>query len=235
MNFLKQILIQLFPATCLFCKTLGEKEVCKDCLNRAHTSLEVIELPTLPELDQLYSLFSYEGKIKTLLHHIKFEDRFELGQEVGQTLVKLAPKNIPKAEIVIPIPVDKTRLKRRGFNQVTLLMQPLIQAYQAGEWIECCFRSKSTKALHALSKADRKQELENAFWIDPSVSIAGKSILLVDDIVTSGATLTELAKELRKKGASQIIGLTYAFTRLGSNNLPISEGKTQGTTNSFTG
>lgn len=130
------------------------------------------------------------------------------------TLLRSTPWAEPaleSADVVLPMPLSRQRLQSRGFNQALLLARAL-----KFEKTEACvlLRIKDTPAQSSLDRAERLASVKNAFAVDPLMAhrIEGRRVVLVDDVMTSGASLHEAARAVRAAGATHIIGMVVART-----------------------
>ncbi len=170
--------------------------VCEPCLLSLQPSPY---FQSIPEVSSVYSLFPYDGLIKTLLGQLKFEGVKPLGKVLNQRLIS---PPFEKIDFRIPIPVHKKRRRSRGFNQVDLIFD----GYNCNPMVQ---RIKNTDALFDQSPEQRRHTVSGAFKLDGNIE--GKRIVLLDDICTTGATLSEVAKLLRSHGASDVFGFTLAY------------------------
>lgn len=114
--------------------------------------------------------------------------------------------------ILVPIPLSKTKLRKRGYNQAEILAKELAKRFNLQSQ-NVLKRVKDTKTQVGKSSVDRKLNIKGAFVISPSASSGFRkncSILLIDDVVTTGSTLKEAANVLKRAGAKKVIGLTLA-------------------------
>jgi len=112
-------------------------------------------------------------------------------------------------DIVIPIPLGKNRLKERGYNQANLLARPIAQKLNRPLTSHALIRFRETGSQVGLNVMERKNNVRNAFQGEPSL-VEGKKILLIDDVATTGATLSESANALKLAGAEFVIAITLA-------------------------
>ena len=117
-------------------------------------------------------------------------------------------------DVIIPIPLHRSKLKKRGFNQSLLIADFISKLTLLPLSESSLIKKKSTPSQISLSKPERIKNLEGSFEIVSFQKIQGKSVLLVDDIMTTGATLDTCASELMKAGAKEIYGFTLARTPL---------------------
>jgi ComF family protein len=117
---------------------------------------------------------------------------------------------LPTIDILMPVPLHPQRLQEREYNQSLLLAHGLSQHLQIPLQLSCLLRVRATAPQTSLSKKERLTNLHRAFAIDDVSRVKGQRILLIDDVFTTGTTLHECAKTLRKAGSGAIYGLTLA-------------------------
>lgn len=171
-----------------------------------------------------YSYGAYDGSLKQLIHNFKFNNKPYLDKCLAHMLVityimKIAHKH--KIDAVTYVPIHKSRLKQRGYNQCELLSQEFCKQTNLPLMKNLIIKTKNTKAQASLSLTDRKTNLNNAFELTNKEIVNGKNFLLIDDIFTTGSSCEECSILLKKNGANKIIVLTVAHTIL--NNASIKE------------
>ncbi|WP_291322403.1 ComF family protein [Desulfonatronospira sp.] len=147
---------------------------------------------------------AYQEHLRDLILSFKFQGDLGLGKVLGNMLVQAADfHGLIRADLVVPVPMHESKLKQRGFNQSL----ELARIFCAGSGLKLQTRAlkkiKPTAAQSTLKRKDRLKELRGAFSADP-VQVKGCSVLLVDDIFTTGSTLDECTRELRVAGASRV-------------------------------
>lgn len=120
--------------------------------------------------------------------------------------------DIAQFDIIVPIPLYPTRLRERGYNQSRLLARHLAQSYHIPLSEKQLIRARNTVHQTGLSEKDRWTNIRGAFRIDSSNTFSGKNILIIDDLLTTGATVSQAAAELKKAGAETVGVLTLAIT-----------------------
>lgn len=180
-------------------------ETCGQC--RTPFSLSRVRALGLyvPPFDKLIQAFKYSGKTK-------------LGELMGQALAALVLQDeiLSAADTVCPIPLHPARLRERGFNQ-SLLLAAAISVTSGIPLVESLTRTKYTPTQ--TSKADPAKRLRNVkgvFRLRPGANVAGKTVLLVDDVATTGATLDQAAQPLLVAGAATVLGAVVAAAHAGS-------------------
>lgn len=155
----------------------------------------------------------YEEPVRSLLHNLKYS----YDTAAVSPLLKIARSfdfsPFDSCEIFLPVPLHKQRLKRRGFNQA-LLMARLLFPERAG----CIFARVLRKRYHTRSQTEldaigRKQNLKNAFVVETPEIIMNKRVCIIDDIYTTGTTVSECAAALKRAGAAEVVVLTFARVR----------------------
>lgn len=233
MKILSKLINFFFPQTCLSCNTnLTYEEVlfCEACFEslpfiksycrRCGTPFPTDLSEYLPEnsleycsyclknplpYERVYLAFHYKEPISTLIHRAKFGEEFEIAYQLGKLLRKVVKLPLEAYELIIPIPLSKERKRERGFNQSQLMLWGYFGLYNPCEFLT---RIRHTRPQSELTLKERLHNLKGAFKARDSVK--GKRILLFDDVMTSGATLYEAAKELKKEGAAVIHLLVLA-------------------------
>lgn len=157
--------------------------------------------------DAAYSFGSYEGPLKQLIHLLKYAKVESLAAPLSRLLVQAMP--LEHFDFVIAMPMHWRKRWERGFNQAELLAKPL--AKRRGLKMSTVLRrERYTKAQAGLTEPQRRENLKGSFSVRNPEQIAGKRILLIDDVFTTGATLRTAAATLKDAGASHVTALTLA-------------------------
>lgn len=225
---LHPILGVLFPKICISCKREGA-HLCEDCfalLPIAHTpSL----LPKNSSLSGLFCAASYEDTlVKKVIHSLKYQPFLkELATPLAYSIIAhlslldnpiihpQATKKTPSAArpssyILCPIPLHKKRLKWRGFNHTEEIAKVLAVALSIPMHTNILERTKNTPPQAELKKEERMRNMQDVFEVQEREFLEGKKVLLLDDVFTTGATLQEAARVLKKAGAHQVFGVVVA-------------------------
>ncbi|MBP2634070.1 MAG: phosphoribosyltransferase [Firmicutes bacterium] len=207
------ILDTVFPPKCPICHTYveGRGQWCSICLGKVVTKhYAPLDSEHVKFLDQCIVLCHYRQGLKQLIHAIKYYKKLHyIAPLIWLLNREVSLATLPMISIVVPVPLHADRLKERGFNQSEKIFHPW--ANQQGlEWQNILIRTKATVKQHNLTIAERKQNIKDAFTIIEQMKLKGKTVLLVDDIFTTGATMNECAKMLKQAGAVKVIGLTIA-------------------------
>ncbi|WP_342590557.1 ComF family protein [Rhodoferax aquaticus] len=166
-----------------------------------------------PPIDRMLAAVSYGYPWSTLLVQYKFQDKTGWAKSFA-TLLRSTPWVEPAldaADMLIPMPLSKERLAERGFNQCALLAKALDSAKTQVHLLQ---RVLDTPAQRTLARQVRLSSVQHAFAVDPlqSYRLKGQRVVLLDDVMTTGASLHAAAKALRQAGASHITGLVFART-----------------------
>ena len=160
----------------------------------------------------------YHGALRELLLPLKFKKRRD-GLSAIHSFLSAADEVLPRAGwmpgIVVPVPLFAEKEKERGGNQTEMIFREWLTA-QGWTWRNALVRTRATAPQYGLSATQRVENIKGAFSLtDDSYKeeIAGKSVLLVDDIFTTGATIAECARVLRKAGAAEVVAWTLASDR----------------------
>jgi len=225
-RFYQYVLDIIFPKYCVGCGLEG-KWICQKCMqkiifvnnqacfacNRLTSQGKFCQkCRTKTNLTGLItSAYYHEGPLKEAIHTYKYNFAYDLAHDLAKILLStLRHVGWNKKALLVAVPLHKKRKAQRGFNQSEILAK-IISAYFDYPIIkDKLIRTKFTKPQVELTGAKRKTNIKGIFaWIGKN-EIKGKTIILVDDVCTTGSTLEECAKVLRKAGAKEIWGLVLA-------------------------
>ena len=192
--------MSLIPNFCILCKDKTNRNIalCTDCEN---------DLPK-KEIN-----FDYKPPISYWISLMKFHNKWYYAKMLGQLFAKRLKKSIPKEqypELIIPVPLHRKRLQKRGFNQAIEIAKPISKLLNIPIDRHSVKRIKATKPQSELTEIQRQKNVKNAFEITKPIS--AKHIVLIDDVMTTGNTINELKKTLRTSGIKQIDVWTCAQT-----------------------
>jgi ComF family protein len=209
------LLPALFPADCFLCggalPLRHAGGVCLRCWDG---------LPWLPgarppggPLRAVLWAAEYEGSIRRLVHGLKFADRDELALPLGRAMAsRLEPMILRlRPDLVVPVPLHFWRRYRRGYNQAEGLARPLARALRLPLDPRAVRRRRAGRRQLGLSRRERLRSLAGCF-VARRGGVRGRAILLVDDVVTTGATLEACARALLAAGARRVVGCVLART-----------------------
>ena len=189
---------------CIICREEGFIGLCPHCkssINRATV-----------EKDNLSYGF-YGGVIKTLILKFKYESNFTAGYLLSNFLIEMIEEEKINADVICYVPMTKKAEKKRGFNQCKLMARNI--GYHTNIPVSNCIKKiKNTKEQKTLTKEERIINLKGAFKISSINEIKNKNIILIDDVMTTGATINECKYILKKSGVKQITVLTIAKSNI---------------------
>jgi len=160
-------------------------------------------------LTQAWSLFPYQAPLKEAITLFKYRGKLSLAKPLARAMIEALPA-LPALDGIIPVPLHPQRLREREYNQSLLLADRLSHQTGIPLILACLLRIRPTVPQTSLSKKERLTNLRGAFSVAKPAHIQGKRILLLDDVFTTGTTLNECAKALRRAGSGQVYGLTLA-------------------------
>lgn len=210
-------------AACVLCGTPGTL-LCPGChgdLPRLGTACERCGEPlpvagvcghclhTPPPFDSTRALFRYAPPVSELVLRFKFQGALHLAELLGGLLAEHLAAAEPRPELVIPVPLHPTRLAARGYNQALELGRPLARALGLPLAPALCRRVRDTAAQSNLDPDRRRRNVRGAFAVNGPVPAR---VAILDDVITTGATLTELARVLRRAGAHHVEAWALART-----------------------
>lgn len=214
-NFLLDI---LFPKFCFGCQEEGSY-LCQDC----EAVLEILtghQRYSGRYLNDLYWALPYQGYlIKNLIKNFKYSPFIkELSKELSFLIInhfKLIENPPPffgdwSDFILVPVPLDRKRLRWRGFNQAEELTKELGLFFNIPLFLDCLIKTKQTFPQVDLSEKEREKNVLGTFSVKNKDKIKDKKILLVDDVFTTGSTMEECARVLKTAGAKEVIGIVIA-------------------------
>jgi len=155
---------------------------------------------------------AFKTPLKEVIHEFKYRTHFSLARPLAAHLASVYqahPASL-QADFIIPVPLHHIRQRERGFNQAFELSKYLGRAIDLEVKKGWLLRVRATKVQAGLSRRERRLNLNGAFKVPRKARLKGKSVLLIDDVFTTGATLNECVKILRQEGARRVNCLTIA-------------------------
>lgn len=214
----------LIPQSCLLCGTdSGAGALCPPCLDDLpwlpRSRCGVCALPLAsgwvcgacldrpPRFDRVEAVFAYRFPVDALIHTYKYGGRLALARALGGLLARQVARDV---DAIVPMPLARGRLAERGFNQALEIARVAAAATGIALLPRACRKVTETPAQTMLPWKERARNVRRAFVCD--AELEGKRIAVVDDVLTTGATLNELARVLRKAGAASVRGWVIART-----------------------
>jgi ComF family protein len=169
-----------------------------------------------PSFEAAVCYGEYDGALRELIHLLKYEGvrpaASVLGRMLGEVISELSPRFGPEPPLVVPVPLHGSKLRGRGFNQSEVVARAAVKAAGLRSQVNTTAleRIKDTGSQTGLTRAQRQQNMHGAFAVIHPAEVAGRDILLVDDVFTTGATVSECARVLKKAGAARVFVATVA-------------------------
>ncbi|AFM25699.1 ComF family protein [Desulfomonile tiedjei] len=237
-DFIQTLSDLVFPPACHFCDSPEVEsgfEICADCaesitrieppicaqcgLPLAHnTTHEMLFCGTCLTDPPAYGTArfgtAYEGDLRQALKNFKYNGQLRLSSALGQLLSEAFFRYYDPAQfdVIVPVPIHRKKLLERGFNQAVILARKLSKNTGIPLDRNSFKKIRDTPAQARLSKKERQRNLKGSFQVSRLNAIKDKRILLVDDVATTGSTITEASRTLHKAGAAQVSVLVLALT-----------------------
>lgn len=215
----------LVPEGCFGCNAhlhKGERLLCTVCRNQLplteynyndENPFDSIFYGRVPiKKSNSFLFFSENGIVKNLIHHLKYKNQEQIGAFLGEWCGAILRENkTPKFDLIIPVPLHKKKLKKRGYNQVSQFARKIASSLDTLYEENALIKLKNTKTQTKKDRFFRWRTNQDLYEANAQISLKDKHILLVDDVVTTGATLEACAKALEKVGGVTIYTLTMAI------------------------
>lgn len=218
----------IFPPTCANCHTVGTL-LCEACID----AMPWVPLPICPRcgrpldrpaeqcylcarrplpLQQVRTAVYFIEPVQSLVHQLKYKHRFALAQPLADLMLRFRPRWQTPVDAIVPIPLHARRYRQRGYNQAELLARRLSQQLQIPLNTSTLQRIQHTRSQVGLSRAARHANVADAFAVTDQ-QLWGQHILLVDDVFTTGATLSAATDALLAAGVTAVSGYCLARAR----------------------
>ncbi len=215
MKIIRWVLDWIFPPKCIFCGALlddGVVDLCPTC----QRDLPWIAPATMPKTINGFphsAPLRYEGKVRTCIRRLKFYGGSYLAPAMGHIMAQCASETFSgDFDLVTWAPVSKKRRRQRDYDQGYLLAKTMCRVWGVKP-VRCLVKHTDTPAQSSLKdRAARRGNVLGVYRLAPKAEIAGKRILLVDDVCTTGATLAECVRMLKSGGAASVVCVTFAKT-----------------------
>lgn len=215
-NFIRySILNTLFPIKCCNCQ-MKNQVLCENCINKIRLTEKIID-------KNIVAIFDYQDPIiKKVIWELKYHHRRYLGEKLGQLLYKFSINEIVNLKtsigdqpiLIIPVPISIKKTKLRGYNQAKIIAQGFCHSDPKGIFeLKDKIIFKKIETLPQAKIANRRKRLLNikgVFEIKNPNPVKGQTIIIIDDVITTGGTINEIIKILKKAGAKKVIGLAVA-------------------------
>ena len=231
-NWLKSVLNVVYPQQCALCGAGGwqDRDLCRDCYEElpvSHGACRIcaIPLPVVVEnneekqllvcgqcqqqsrqYDTCHSAFIYQSPIDKLIHQLKFRHKLHLATLLGNLMAEALEKRLTDSkhlpDCIIPVPLHKSRLRERGFNQALELARPIAHRFNVPLLPNYCVRNKATLPQSDLPAEERLKNIKGGFTVQRNFS--ARHVAIVDDVMTTGSTVEVLAETLKESGVQTV-------------------------------
>jgi competence protein ComFC len=230
--FLDPFLSLLYPPRCLLCKTLGTTCLCDTCSDQivpipepycSHCGKSISSEETdcydchqrRPAFNAARAMGAYDGTLRAAIHQFKYRDRPQMAEPLGHLLAEYAQTqssalNRLRFDAIIAMPMHPTRKRLRGYNQSERLARIVARELCLSMDTALLVRRRRTRPQVGLSAGARRKNLVGAFAVPHPSEVVGKTILLVDDVISTGSSLHESALTLSVAGDKAVYALTLA-------------------------
>ncbi len=222
---IKDLINLLYPETCLGCNSLlqtGEMVLCTDCrhqlpLTTHHLSIEndaYYRLAGKVDVEQVMSMLVYEkgGIVQEIIHKLKYKGNQDAGDFLGKWYAEIIKDKIQGIDVIIPVPLHKKRLRKRGYNQVFTFCESLSSGLGIPINYDVLFKTSNMKSQAKKNFLSRTSVIKDVFDVNYTEEDTNKHFLLVDDVLTTGTTIEQCAKALLKIPNTKVSIVTIALT-----------------------
>lgn len=194
----RHTLVYASQNTCIYCGAeLAERGICSRCAQIPHA------------ITELRYIAGYQGVLREAIHRLKYEGDLGIALELAEMMALIVAAIDWKPDLVMPVPLSEKRKSQRGYNQAAMLAFPLSLKLGLPLNSRDLVRIHETRSQVFLSFNERQENVQGAFLADPK-AVKDKTILLVDDVFTTGATINAAAEALVKAGSRQVYAITAA-------------------------
>ena len=187
----------LSPPYCRICAAPGVDGVCRWCLEQR------------PGFESLRSPYRFEGPVREAIHALKYQGLRVASEALGELMAQHLKRNSIRADALVPVPLHRRRLRSRGYNQSALLARHIGRSVDLPVRGDMLVRVRNVRPqVETQTREERRSNVTRSFAC--KVDVSGLTILLIDDVATTGSTLSECASVLTEAGACRVYALTLA-------------------------
>lgn len=201
----------IFPPRCAGCGRV-DTHWCDRCQHDLERTPPPRHVHPLEPLSGMASTGVHDGKIQQAIWSLKYENARALAVPLGERLAACLTELDWAVDVIAPVPMHASRLAERGYNQAQLLAEQVARQTALPWAADAVRRWRSTPSQVGLGRVERLENVKDAFEADPS-QVQNRAILLIDDVYTTGATLSTCAEALLQAGATAVYGLTVSVAR----------------------
>jgi len=233
-----ELLLFLYPPICAGCGEPASPAQPLAFCPRCRDSLELVGSPSCPtcgvplspeapepyqcgaclgglyRFDRARAAGPYRGLLREVIHRFKYQGHISLARPLAELLLPPGSElcTLHEIHVVVPVPLHRSRLRDRGFNQAALLARRLGASLNLPVRYTALTRQRWTEPQVGLSPSQRAENVRGAFAVSESTVVRDQGVLLVDDVFTTGETVDQCARELKRAGAGEVAVLTVART-----------------------
>ncbi len=208
----------LFPSRCPWCEEVlafapacaCEKELLASCLSQ-----NKIMHGQVPYVDAMWACYGYGPPVSEVCHRFKYEGQKNLAAPLGKLMAQWLQneKTAIGVDVVVAVPLSKKAERRRGFNQSECLVQELCKNTGLKSQTQWLKKTRDTRQQRTLPQELRRENVKGVFAVSQEADFYGKTVMIIDDVLTTGSTLSECAKVIKEAGAKQCIGFTLLLVQ----------------------
>ncbi len=228
-NLWQRLLDLLAPRFCTVCGrrlSLSEQVLCASCnmhlprtgfhLNGADNMMARLFWGVIP-VERAAALFYYEASsdASNIVYDLKYHDHPEIGEEMGRMMAReFAPSGFfDGIDLIVPVPLARSRQRHRGYNQSLCIAKGIADATGLPLGKRAVRRTTFKKSQTQMGRRERQENVADVFRLRDAAAVSGRHVLLVDDVVTTGATMTACARELLAAGGVRLSLLSLGFAK----------------------
>jgi competence protein ComFC len=213
----------IYPPICPLCNGSIDHDgpLCSECLTSLFRDVQFISHNSKSDFkylkgkigfDNVLFCWAFTPEIETLIHMVKYQRGRKLGKTLGRIMGEQIREHVPdfSRRVFVPVPLHPVRRRERGYNQSEVLCRGVAEIVPITINARVLIRKKHTQTQTLLSAGARQENVRDAFLIRDGKSIENRRVVLVDDVVTTGATMQQCAKMLTQAGAASVTGLALA-------------------------
>jgi len=208
----------IFTNRCRLCaKVLPlNEDVCESCsVEKIRVPQQVLQSFSFSNryFDNLTVPFYYDDPVRKCIHNFKYNSFKRAGEFLADEIINVIERDFSDEEpdYITCVPMTKSRRLKRGYNQCEILIKHIAKAFNRKSTPDLLKKIRNTRPQVSLNRKERAENLKGAFSVNRKYDIKGKTVLICDDVLTTGSTLGECAKTLKKAGAKRVICVTGAL------------------------
>lgn len=207
----------VYPTICKSCDDALDAGnlVCRDCLNNLSQTFFgnwINSVSCSDGIDEAYSCWFFDAVLQQVIHLLKYSDYAGVGTQLGKLMAEtISIEKLDKIDMLIPIPLHAIKKRKRGYNQADSIAKGITKVWNLPVRTDVVHRSKFTESQTQLNRNERIQNLTGAIKVRENVD--GKTCILIDDVLTTGSTMSSTALALKNNGATKVIAFTCATPR----------------------